>query len=133
MDEKELREAMFVYDAKESPEARLARELAEIGPPTEWWLRPSGTYSGRPFLTISAAEFKARCLALMDLLAEKGGEVVVTKRGKPLARLVPFVEPPRADLRGSLLYEAPDAWDPHPEWWADSAASTNPEDDWQEP
>lgn len=49
---------------------------------------------------ISAAKFKAQCLALLDDVAEGGGEIVVTKRGKPVARVVPL-EPP-ADLRGSV-------------------------------
>jgi len=53
--------------------------------------------------TVPAGEFKARCLALLDRVAETGEELVVTKRGKPVARLVP-VEPPRP-LRGSVLWE----------------------------
>jgi prevent-host-death family protein len=43
--------------------------------------------------SISATEFKARCLALLDDVAENGESLVVTKRGKPVARIVP-VEPP---------------------------------------
>ena len=39
--------------------------------------------------TISASEFKAKCLALMDEVAETGEEIVITKRGNPVARLVP--------------------------------------------
>ncbi len=39
--------------------------------------------------TMKASEFKARCLALMDEVAESGGEIVITKRGKPVARLAP--------------------------------------------
>jgi len=38
--------------------------------------------------TIPAGEFKARCLKLMDEVAAKGEEIVVTKRGKPIAKLV---------------------------------------------
>ena len=38
--------------------------------------------------TITASEFKAKCLNLMDNLSDEG--VVVTKRGKPVARLVPY-------------------------------------------
>lgn len=49
---------------------------------------------------ISAAKFKAQCLALLDDVAATGTELVVTKRGKPVARVVPL-EPP-ADLRGSV-------------------------------
>lgn len=39
--------------------------------------------------TISAAEFKARCLELMDSVAETGNSIVVTKRGRAVARLSP--------------------------------------------
>lgn len=39
--------------------------------------------------TISAAEFKARCLDLMDAVAMTGASIVVTKRGRPVARLCP--------------------------------------------
>jgi prevent-host-death family protein len=52
---------------------------------------------------IPAGEFKARCLALLDRVAETGEELVVTKRGKPVARLVPVEEPP--GLKGSLVWE----------------------------
>lgn len=46
--------------------------------------------------TLSAAEFKARCLELLDQVAESGRGVVVTKRGRPVAQLVPIVnKPPR--------------------------------------
>ena len=40
--------------------------------------------------TIKASEFKARCLKLMDELAESGGEIVITKNGRPVSRLVPY-------------------------------------------
>ncbi len=39
---------------------------------------------------IPAIEFKARCLALMDRVAERQESFVITKRGKPRARLVPL-------------------------------------------
>jgi prevent-host-death family protein len=40
-------------------------------------------------MDVSATEFKARCLQLMDRVAEFGEEIVITKRGKAVARLVP--------------------------------------------
>lgn len=39
--------------------------------------------------TVPAGEFKAKCLKLMDEIADDGGELVITKRGKPVARLLP--------------------------------------------
>ena len=40
--------------------------------------------------TIKASEFKAKCLKLMDEVAESGGEIVITKNGRPVSRLVPY-------------------------------------------
>ena len=40
--------------------------------------------------TMAATEFRARCYRLMDEVAERGQEIVITKRGKPVARLVPL-------------------------------------------
>lgn len=39
--------------------------------------------------TIPAGEFKNRCLALMDEVNETGEEIVITKHGRPVSRLVP--------------------------------------------
>ena len=41
---------------------------------------------------IAAGEFKARCLQLMDEVDRDGIEVVITKRGRPVAKLVPVRE-----------------------------------------
>ncbi len=49
--------------------------------------------------TIGAAKFKAECLALLDDLDPDG--LVITKRGKPVARLLPF-DRQHAELIGSL-------------------------------
>jgi prevent-host-death family protein len=38
---------------------------------------------------IPAGEFKAKCLALMDRVREQHEEYVITKHGKPVAKLVP--------------------------------------------
>jgi prevent-host-death family protein len=57
-------------------------------------------------MDISASQFKARCLALLDQVAEGGGEIVVTKRGRPVARVVPVEE--GASLEGSVTYNVSD-------------------------
>ena len=49
-----------------------------------------------------AAEFKARCLELMDRVRETGAEYVITKHGKPVAKLVPYAQPLRKSFFGSL-------------------------------
>jgi prevent-host-death family protein len=38
---------------------------------------------------IAAAEFKANCLRLMDEVAQQRRPIIITKRGKPVAKLVP--------------------------------------------
>ena len=40
--------------------------------------------------TIKASEFKAKCLKLMDEVADSGVEIVITKNGRPVSRLVPY-------------------------------------------
>lgn len=45
--------------------------------------------------TIKASEFKAKCLKLMDEVAENGEEIVITKNGKPVAKLTAYRERPR--------------------------------------
>ena len=42
--------------------------------------------------TIKASEFKAKCLKLMDEVADSGTEIVITKNGRPVSRLVPYRE-----------------------------------------
>ena len=46
--------------------------------------------------TMKASEFKAKCLRLMDEVAEDGGEIVITKNGKPVAKLTAFRERPKS-------------------------------------
>ena len=71
--------------------------------------------------TISAAEFKARCLELMDRVSETGVEYIVTKHRRPVAKLVrcavPAQRPVFGAMKGTVLkYERPfdpieDEWD----------------------
>ncbi len=49
---------------------------------------------------VPAGQFKAQCLALLDEVASTGRPLVVTKRGRPVAEVVP-VEPPKS-LAGSV-------------------------------
>ena len=55
--------------------------------------------------TVAITKFKAQCLALLDQVAKSGQPLVVTKRGKPLARIVPTVGDEawvQDSLRGSV-------------------------------
>ena len=51
---------------------------------------------------MAAAEFKAHCLAVMDEVAATREPVVITKRGKPVAKVVPVEQPKSRKLLGSL-------------------------------
>ena len=55
-------------------------------------------YNG-PMKTVPAAKFKAQCLALLDRVTPEG--IVITKHGKPVAKLVP-VSSQSSALIGSL-------------------------------
>lgn len=67
--------------------------------------------------TIPAGQFKAKCLELLDRVERTGRPLVVTKRGRPVARVVPLEGTAPKSLVGSITYQgdliAPidDAWD----------------------
>jgi prevent-host-death family protein len=50
---------------------------------------------------VAAAEFKARCLELMDKVQRSHQGLVITKHGRPVARLVPYDSEP-IDIVGFL-------------------------------
>ena len=57
--------------------------------------------------TIAISELKTHCLRLVEQVARERRELVVTKRGKPLTRLVPIGDARAAEaldhLRGTLI------------------------------
>jgi len=70
---------------------------------------------------VGAAEFKARCLELIDQVRESRTEYVVTRHGEPVAQLVPVDAPatasPLGAMRGTLLkFDRP--FDPIPATWS---------------
>jgi len=75
---------------------------------------------GPPVRQIKASEFKAKCLKLIDEVAESGEPIAVTKRGTIVVRVVPGRPAPLRSLRGSMKGkiriltpdgELPSAWD----------------------
>ena len=52
--------------------------------------------------TSRCRDFKARCLALMERVRESGVEYVITKHGRPVAKLVPYRSPRGQGLFGSM-------------------------------
>jgi prevent-host-death family protein len=67
---------------------------------------------GHPMTTtptsIGAGEFKAECLRLLDSVAKTRRPLVITKRGKAVAQLVPMPDAPAlfGALAGSVVHEA---------------------------
>lgn len=72
-------------------------------------------------MDISASQFKAKCLDLMDVVAESGGEYIITKHGKPVAKLVAYAAPQAkqspfgflqgtVQVTGDLLAPLHEAW-----------------------
>jgi prevent-host-death family protein len=53
-------------------------------------------------LEVPAGEFKARCLKLMDEVRATRRPIVITKRGKPVAKLVPVEDAPRREIFGCM-------------------------------
>lgn len=51
--------------------------------------------------TMKASEFKARCLEVMDTVARTGDPVILTKRGKPVAKICP-ITPSRSSIYGFM-------------------------------
>ena len=41
---------------------------------------------------VSATEFKAKCLAMLDEIGRQGGTITVTKRGRPVATVGPALK-----------------------------------------
>ena len=67
--------------------------------------------------SVGATHFKAHRLAILDRVAETGEPVVVTKRGRPVARVVPARQAERTSLlgsvsvRGDIVAPLLDAWE----------------------
>lgn len=56
----------------------------------------------RALKEIAVSRFKAQCLALMDDVAESRTPLIVTKRGRPLAKVVPIDDEEPPSLLGSV-------------------------------
>jgi len=52
--------------------------------------------------TINASSFKATCLALLDKVEKTGESIRVTRRGKPVAQLVPVSPPGKRLIMGCM-------------------------------
>ena len=53
-------------------------------------------------MEISAGKFKAQCLKLMDQVKTYHEEIIITKYGKPVAKLVPLEQSTQQSLFGYM-------------------------------
>lgn len=53
-------------------------------------------------MQIGAGQFKAQCLQLMNQVQQSRKEIVITKHGKPIAKLVPVEESAAKSVFGYL-------------------------------
>jgi prevent-host-death family protein len=70
--------------------------------------------------TMAAGKFKDVCLKTLDEVANTKTVIVITKRGRPVAKLVPCGPlPARRSLAGSVLKESGDPFSTGERWDAD--------------
>ena len=70
---------------------------------------------------VAAGDFKNRCLRLMDEVSRDGVPITVTKRGKPLVRIVPVRDTTTTrSLRGTIVHEDEDIYSTGEDFDADS-------------
>ena len=74
-------------------------------------MRLTGEHSGHNDMTmnnarktIAAGQFKARCLGLIDQVSRNKEILIITKHGRPVAKVVPIADSEPASLRGSVRY-----------------------------
>jgi len=72
---------------------------------------------------INASEFKAKCLAILDEIAQTGEGVTILKRGRPIVEILPAIprdkENPQESLTGTVKIHG------------DIVGSALPPDDWE--
>jgi prevent-host-death family protein len=68
--------------------------------------------------SIALGEFESRTASLLDEVAATGETLIVTREGKPLAKVVPFEKP--RPLLGSVLWEKDIVSPLHEPWDAES-------------
>ena len=80
---------------------------------------PADPAERTPVRTIKASEFKAKCLHLMDEVAETGEEIIITKYGRPVSRLAPYRQRAESllginrdiiEIKGDIVSPMPAEW-----------------------
>jgi prevent-host-death family protein len=73
---------------------------------------------------VPATEFKAKCLELMDHVAERRATYVITKRGRPVAKLVPADPPKGKTVFGCMADDTEIVGDPREPLWTEAQWKT---------
>ena len=74
--------------------------------------------------SIAAGKFKDVCLKTLDEVAATRTPIVITKRGRPVAKLVPYVQRTQtSSLAGSVVKEVGDPFGTGEPWEADGDPS----------
>ena len=74
--------------------------------------------------SVAAGKFKDRCLKMLDEVAANRTPVVITKRGRPVATLVPYLASPTVtSLAGSVVKEVGDPYGTGEPWHSDGDPS----------
>jgi prevent-host-death family protein len=69
---------------------------------------------------IPAGEFKSKCLKIMDEVKHQHKTVIITKHGKPIAKLIPFDETPLSlygamagtvKIKGDIVESTGESWE----------------------
>jgi len=72
------------------------------------------------FQNIPAGEFKAKCLKIMEEVNLQHKTIIITKRGKPIAKLVPFNDTPLSlfgvmegsvKIKGDIINPTGEKWE----------------------
>ena len=72
-------------------------------------------------MIIGISEFKSRSLKLLDKIHHSGESITVTKRGIPIAKVVPLNDQTNEiDLKGTLLEQDDDIFSTGETWDANS-------------
>ena len=72
--------------------------------------------------SVAAGKFKDKCLKMLDDVEKTKSPVVITKRGRPVAKLVPYTpRPANATLAGSIVREVGDPFGTAEAWDADAS------------
>ena len=76
--------------------------------------------TGAGVRAVKASEFKAKCLKLMDEVAETGQEIVISKNGRLIAKLAPYRKRPatlfgldagKIEILGDIVSPVDVAWE----------------------